>query len=142
MNGIEKIRYEGWHHTTDVGIKDAQGYITIVDRMKDMIITGGFNVYPVEIENILNTHPAIHDCSVIGVPDKKWGEAIKAVVTLKRAGRVTEQELIALCKEKLGSVKAPKSVDFWDELPVSPVGKVLKREIRQHFWQDKQRAVN
>jgi len=132
----------GWHHTTDMGIKDEEGYITIVDRKKDMIITGGFNVFPIEIEKILNSHPAVRNCAVIGVPDPKWGEAIKAVVQLNDGKNVRDQELIALCKEKLGNVKAPKSVEFWDDLPMSPVGKVLKRDIRETFWQGQARAVN
>jgi len=130
-----------WLHTTDVGVKDEEGYVTIVDRKKDMIISGGFNVFPVEIENVLNSHPAIRDCAVVGVPHEKWGEAIKAVIQLNDGEQVEGAELIALCKEKLGSVKAPKSVDFWDELPLSPVGKVLKREVREKFWQGQDRAV-
>jgi len=137
----EEVMEYGWLHTTDVGIKDKEGYITIVDRKKDMIISGGFNVFPVEIENVLNSHPSIRDCAVVGVPDKKWGEAIKAVVQLNDDEQVDGDELIAMCKEKLGSVKAPKSVEFWDELPLSPVGKVLKREVREKFWQGQDRAV-
>jgi len=132
----------GWHHTTDMGIRDKNGYITIVDRKKDMIISGGFNIFPVEIENVLVTHPAVHNCAVVGVPDPKWGEAVKAVIQLKVGEHVDPDELIALCKEKLGSVKAPKSVDFWDELPLSPVGKLLKRQVRDHFWVGQSRAVN
>jgi len=132
----------GWHHTTDMGIRDENGYITIVDRKKDMIITGGFNVFPGEIENVLAMHPAVHNCAVIGVPDPKWGEAIKAVITLKDGQSVASEELIALCKVKLGSVKAPKSVEFWDELPLSPVGKILKRKVRDTFWVGHDRAVN
>ncbi len=132
----------GWHHTTDMGIRDKEGYITIVDRKKDMIISGGFNVFPVEIENVLNTHPAIRDCAVIGVPDDKWGEAVKAVVQLNDGQTVDAAELKALCKEQLGSVKTPKSFEFWPDLPVSPVGKVLKRKIREKFWEGMDRAVN
>lgn len=138
----DEVSIYGWHHTTDMGVKDEQGYITIVDRKKDMIISGGFNIYPVEIENVMNAHPAVHDCAVIGVPDEKWGEAVKAVVQLKDGAKVDAQVLMTLCKEKLGSVKAPKSVEFWQALPLSPVGKVLKREIRQQFWQGQLRAVN
>ncbi len=131
----------GWHHTTDMGIRDKNGYITIVDRKKDMIITGGFNVFPGEIENVLFSHPAVRNCAVIGVPDPKWGEAVKAVIELKNGQSVEPSELIALCKEKLGSVKAPKSVDFWDELPLSPVGKVLKRRVRDQYWEGQTRSV-
>ena len=122
-----------WHHTTDVGVKDEEGYITIVDRMKDMIISGGFNIYPVEIENVINGMPEVQNCAVIGVPDAKWGEAIKAVIVLQDGASLDEAAVIALCKEKLGSIKAPKSVNFWDELPLSPVGKILKREIRKNY---------
>jgi len=139
--GTAEVSGFGWHHTTDMGIRDENGYITIVDRKKDMIITGGFNVFPGEIENVLATHPAVHNCAVIGVPDPKWGEAVKAVITLKDGKSVEPEELIALCKEKLGSVKAPKSVEFWDELPLSPVGKVLKRKVRDTFWVGQDRAV-
>jgi len=91
---------------------------------------------------VLVTHPAVHNCAVVGVPDPKWGEAVKAVIQLKVGEHVDPDELIALCKEKLGSVKAPKSVDFWDELPLSPVGKLLKRQVRDHFWVGQSRAVN
>ena len=107
-----------------------------------MIITGGFNVFPNEIEQVLTQHPAIQECAVIGVPDEKWGEAVKGVIQLKAGAEVSEEELIALCKEKLGSVKAPKSIDIVADLPRSPVGKVLKTEIRKTYWEGQGRAVN
>ncbi len=128
-----EVSTNGWHHTTDVGSMDERGFITILDRKKDMIISGGFNLFPSEIEAVIAEHPAVLDCSVIGVPDAKWGEAVKAVVQLKDGTSATEQELITLCKSKLGSLKAPKTVDFWPELPRSAVGKVLKKDIRAHF---------
>lgn len=131
----------GWHHTGDIGRIDEDGFVYIVDRKKDMIISGGFNVFPSEVEQVIWTHPSIQDCAVIGVPDEKWGEAVKAVVELKPDAALDEGELIQLCKDQLGSVKAPKTVDVWDELPRSPVGKVLKREIRKPFWADKERAI-
>ncbi|MFS0755895.1 MULTISPECIES: class I adenylate-forming enzyme family protein [Noviherbaspirillum] len=131
----------GWHHTTDVGIKDARGLITIVDRKKDMIVSGGFNVFPSEIEAVINTHPAVLDCAVVGVPDEKWGEAVKAVIQLKPGHQASGDELISLCKRELGSVKTPKSIEFWDELPRSAVGKVLKRDIREKYWQGQWRSV-
>jgi acyl-CoA synthetase (AMP-forming)/AMP-acid ligase II len=131
----------GWHHTSDIGRIDEDGFVYIVDRKKDMIISGGFNVYPSEIEQVIWTHPAVQDCAVIGVPDEKWGEAVKAVVELKPGAGATAEEIVALCKEKLGSVKAPKSVDFWDKLPRSPVGKVLKRDIRKPFWEGRGRQI-
>ncbi len=132
---------DGWLHTGDVGHVDAEGYLHITDRKKDMIISGGFNVYPNEVEQVIWSHAAVQDCAVIGVPDEKWGEAVKAVVELNPGGSVTAEELIALCKEKLGSVKAPKSVEFVASLPRSPVGKVLKKDLRQKYWQDTGRAI-
>jgi acyl-CoA synthetase (AMP-forming)/AMP-acid ligase II len=132
---------DGWLHTGDIGHLDAEGYLHITDRKKDMIITGGFNVYPSEVEQVIWGHPAVQDCAVIGTPDDKWGEAVKAVVELNSGQHVSAEELIALCKEKLGSVKAPKSVDFVDVLPRSPVGKVLKKDLRARYWQGRQRTI-
>ena len=137
-----EARQFGWHHTGDVGTMDDDGYITIVDRKKDMIITGGFNVYPNEIEQILSTHPAVQESAVIGIPDEKWGETVKAIVQLKPGQHVAGDELIALVKEKLGSVKAPKSVDIIDDLPRSAVGKVLKTELRKPYWEGADRNVS
>ena len=131
----------GWLHTGDVGHIDAEGYLHITDRKKDMIISGGFNVYPSEVEQVIWSHPAVQDCAVIGVPDETWGEAVKAVVELNAGQQVVAEELIALCKEKLGSVKAPKSVDFVDALPRSPVGKVLKKDLRTRYWQNTSRKI-
>ncbi|HEY3851006.1 MAG TPA: AMP-binding protein [Steroidobacteraceae bacterium] len=131
----------GWHHTGDIGFKDAEGYVYIVDRKRDMIISGGFNVFSTEVESALLAHPAILDCAVIGVPDEKWGEAVRGIVELKDGASATPQELIAHCKGLLGGVKSPKSIEIWDTLPRSPVGKVLKRTIRQKFWLGRQRAV-
>lgn len=131
----------GWHHTGDIGIIDTDGFVYIVDRKKDMIISGGFNVYPGEIEQVLWAHPAIQDCAVVGVPDKKWGEAVKAVIELKPGAHVSEDEIIALCKARLGSVKAPKSVEIWESLPRSPVGKVSKKDIRAVFWRNQTRKI-
>ena len=137
-----EVREFGWHHTGDIGVMDAEGFITIVDRKKDMIITGGFNVFPNEVEQVLNSHPAVQDCAVIGVPDEKWGEAVKAVIQLKPGSDCVAEELVALCKAGLGSVKAPKSVDFIDDLPRSAAGKVLKVDLRKAYWEGRGRAVN
>jgi acyl-CoA synthetase (AMP-forming)/AMP-acid ligase II len=126
----------GWLHTGDVGHIDAAGYLHITDRKKDMIISGGFNVYPSEVEQVLWGHPAVQDCAVIGVPDEMWGEAVKAVVELNSGQEASADELIALCKEKLGSVKAPKSIDFVAALPRSPIGKVLKKDLREQYWKN------
>ncbi len=132
---------DGWLHTGDVGHIDAEGYLHITDRKKDMIISGGFNVYPSEVEQVIWGHPAVQDCAVIGVPDDKWGEAVKAVIELNPGQTVTAEEIIALCKEKLGSVMAPKTVDFVASLPRSTVGKVLKKDLREQYWQDSGRKV-
>lgn len=131
----------GWQHTGDVGYRDEEGFFYIVDRKKDMIVTGGFNVYCAEIEAFINAHPAVQDCAVFGVPDDKWGEAVKAAVQLKPAQEVSESELIDFCKKGLASVKAPKSIDFIEALPRSPVGKVLKRQLRDAYWQGRDRQV-
>jgi acyl-CoA synthetase (AMP-forming)/AMP-acid ligase II len=131
----------GWLYTGDIGFKDEQGYVYIVDRKKDMIISGGFNVYPGEVEQVIFEHPAIKDCSVVGIPHDKWGEAVTAVVELKPGFALEEGELIALCKSKLGSIKAPKSVVIWEALPRSPAGKVLKKEVRAHFWINAGRSI-
>ncbi|MFP6778614.1 MAG: AMP-binding protein [Alphaproteobacteria bacterium] len=131
----------GWHHTGDIGYKDEDGFIYIVDRKKDMIISGGLNIFPIEIERLIWSHPAVQDCAVIGVPDEKWGEAVKAVIELKSGQSVTEAEIIVLCKSGLSTYKAPKTVEIWDELPRSGVGKVLKRKIRERFWAGHDRKI-
>jgi acyl-CoA synthetase (AMP-forming)/AMP-acid ligase II len=131
----------GWHHTNDIGYRDADGFVYIVDRKRDMIVTGGFNVWPSEIENVIHTLPAVQDCAVVGVPDDKWGEAVKAVVELKAGQALTEDEVITLCKNRLGSVKTPKSVEFWETLPRSAVGKVLKKDVRERYWAGHERRV-
>jgi acyl-CoA synthetase (AMP-forming)/AMP-acid ligase II len=137
-----EARLFGWHHTGDVGVMDDDGYIMIVDRKKDMIITGGFNVYPNEVEQVLSEHPAVQESAVIGIPDEKWGEAVKACVQLKPGQAVTGEELIAMVKGKLGGVKAPKTVDIMDDLPRSAVGKVLKTELRKPYWEGADRNVS
>lgn len=136
-----EARQFGWHHTGDIGVMDEEGFIRIVDRMKDMIITGGFNVYPNEIEQLLSQHPAVQNCAVFGIPDDKWGESVKAVIQLKPGMEASSDELIALVKQELGSVKAPKSIDFMAELPRSPVGKVLKTELKKPYWAGRNAGV-
>jgi fatty-acyl-CoA synthase len=132
----------GWLHTGDMAWQDEQGYYYIVDRKKDMIISGGFNVYPKEIENVLATHPAVASVAVIGVPDPKWGEAVKAVVVLRPGAQAGEAELIALARDRKGPVAAPKSVDFVDSLPVTALGKPDKKVLRARYWGGLQRAVH
>jgi len=137
----EEAQKFGWHHTGDIGYRDEDGYFYINDRKRDMIVSGGFNIFPFEIEQVLLKHPAIQDCAVVGVPDEKWGEAVKAVVELAPGQTVTEAELIAACRDVLGGMKAPKSIDFTAALPRSAVGKVLKRELREKYWQGHGRRV-
>jgi len=131
----------GWLHTGDMGYMDESGYLYIMDRSKDMIITGGENVYPREIEEVLIQHPAVREVAVIGVPDTKWGEAIIGVVSLVRGKSSSEDELIAFCKDHIASYKKPKRVDFVKELPKNNYGKILKRELRAKYWEDRERKV-
>lgn len=120
----------GWHHTGDIGYLDEEGFLYIVDRAKDMIITGGFNVYSVEVEAALMQHPAVQDSAVVGLPDDKWGERVVAVLQLRPGCTLDADEIIAFVKARIGSVKAPKQVEFWADLPRSKVGKVMKKEVR------------
>jgi len=129
----EEVSRFGWHHTGDIGYLDAENYLFIVDRAKDMIITGGFNVYSAEVEQALMAHPAVQDCAVIGLPDDKWGERVTAVLQLHAGQTVTTDEIRAFVKERVGSVKTPKQVELWPDLPRSKVGKVLKTEVKAHF---------
>ena len=133
----EKLR-DGWLHTGDLGKFDEDGYIYIVDRKNDMVISGGVNIYPREVEEVLYQHPSVLEASVIGVPDDYWGEAVKAIVVLKEKATVSEAEIIKFCGEYLAGYKKPKSVEFWQALPKSPQGKVLKRTIREHFLKKNQ----
>lgn len=129
----EKTIREGWLHTGDLAKQDEDGYLYILDRKKDMIISGGENIYPAEIEDILLSHPQIQDVGVIGIPDQKWGEAVKAIVVKKGGEDLTEEELITWCKDRIGKFKIPKSVEFADSIPRTPTGKILKRELRAQF---------
>ncbi|HTJ93133.1 MAG TPA: long-chain fatty acid--CoA ligase [Pararobbsia sp.] len=120
----------GWHHTGDIGYLDEDGYLYIVDRAKDMIITGGFNVYSVEVEAALMQHPDVQDSAVVGLPDDKWGERVVAVLQLRPGCTLNADDVIAFVKARIGSVKAPKQVEFWADLPRSKVGKVMKKDVR------------
>jgi fatty-acyl-CoA synthase len=131
----------GWLHTGDIGRFDKDGYLTIVDRKKDMVVTGGFNVFPREIEDVLATHPAVAQAAVIGVPDDRWGEAVKAVIVLRPDAVATEEELITLVKNAKGSVQTPKSIDFVDQIPCSALGKPDKKALRATYWGDRDRGV-
>jgi acyl-CoA synthetase (AMP-forming)/AMP-acid ligase II len=131
----------GWLHTGDVGYMDEDGYLFMMDRSKDMIISGGENIYPREIEEVICKHPAIREVAVIGVPDPKWGEAVKAVVSLVPGKAITAPELLLFCTKHIAKYKVPKSVDFVDELPKSNYGKILKREIRTKYWKNETRQI-
>jgi long-chain acyl-CoA synthetase len=136
----------GWYHTGDAGYLDADGYLYLVDRVKDMIVTGGENVYSTEVENALATHPAVLQVAVIGIPHERWGEAVHAIVVLRPeadAEATTEEILIAHAREYIAGYKLPKSVEFRSEpLPLSGAMKVLKRELRAPFWEGRERLVN
>ncbi len=133
---------EDWLYTGDMAVIDEEGYVTIVDRKKDMILTGGENVYSTEVENILYLYPAILECAVIGIPDQKWGEAVKAIVVLKPGHHATEQEIIQFCKEKMAHYKAPKSIDFIGSLPRTGSGKIHKKHLRDKYWEGFEKKVH
>ena len=128
---------DGWLHTGDLGYYDEKGFIYIVDRKKDMIVTGGENVYSREVEDVLYKHPGVSEVAVVGIPDPVWVERVHAVVVLKEGMQVTEEEIIAFCKNHLASYKSPKSADFVDSLPKNPQGKILKKEIRAKYLNGK-----
>jgi fatty-acyl-CoA synthase len=129
----EKAIKNGWLYTGDMAVMDAEGYVNIVDRRKDMIVTGGENVYSTEVENALYQHPAVLECAVVGVPDEKWGEAVQAIVVLKPAVQATEEELISFCKERIARYKAPKLIDFIAVLPKTGSGKIEKKKLRDKY---------
>ena len=138
----EALDHSGWLRTGDAGYLDEQGYLYIHDRVKDMIITGGENVYPAEVENAIYSHPDVSDVAVIGVPDRKWGEAIKAFVVLKPGVDEDAQAIIDFSRTQIASYKCPKTIHFLDVLPRNASGKVLRRELREPFWEGKSKAVN
>ncbi|MDA0978799.1 MAG: fatty acid--CoA ligase [Proteobacteria bacterium] len=137
-----KTLVDGYVHTGDAGYLDEDGYVYVHDRVKDMIVSGGENVYPAEVESAMFGHPAVSDIAVIGVPDERWGEAVKAVVVLAPGTTATAEELIGYARERIAGFKCPKTVDFIDELPRNPSGKVLKRELRAPYWKGMDRQVN
>jgi long-chain acyl-CoA synthetase len=133
---------EGWLHTGDVGYLDAEGYLYIVDRLKDLIISGGENIYPAEVERAVAAHPAVAEVAVIGVPDVKWGEAVLAVVVVKPDVLTTESDILQWVRERIATYKVPKHVQFIASLPRNASGKVLKRVLREPYWHQSQRRVN
>ncbi|MBW2031326.1 MAG: AMP-binding protein, partial [Deltaproteobacteria bacterium] len=132
---------EGWVHTGDMGKYDERGYIYIVDRKKDMIVSGGENVYPREVEEVLYRHPSVKECAVIGIPDPYWVEKVHALVVLKEGKGLEAKELIDFCKARLAGYKAPKTMEFVSSLPKSPAGKILKRELRKKYWEGMDRNI-
>lgn len=132
---------DGWLHTGDIGRLDEEGYLFVHDRLKDMIVSGGENVYPRAVEDVLLAHPAVADAVVIGVPDARWGETVKGVVVLKEGHMADEAELIADCRKRLGGFEIPRSIDFVEALPRNATGKVLKRVLRERYWVGEQRRV-
>ncbi len=137
----EVITEDGWFRTGDMGKVDDDGFVFVEDRLKDMIISGGENIYSPEIERVLAEHPAVMEVAIIGVPDDRWGESVKAVVALQPDAQATEEELIAWCRSSWRSFKCPKSVDILEALPRNPTGKILKRDLRQPYWEGRDRAT-
>jgi long-chain acyl-CoA synthetase len=134
---------DGWMHTGDGGYMDDDGYVYIVDRIKDMIVSGGENVYSAEVENCIAQHPAVAQCAVIGIPSEQWGEQVHAVVLRKPGAEVSPDEIIAFCKARIAGYKCPRSVKIQDDpLPLSGAGKILKRDLRAPYWEGTTRAVN
>ena len=130
-----------WFYTGDAGFFDDEGYVFIHDRVKDMIVSGGENIYPAEVENALYAHPDIADVAVIGVPDEKWGEAVKACVVLEAGASASPEDIIAFARTRIAGYKLPKSVDYVEALPRNPSGKILRRELRDPYWKDHGRRV-
>jgi long-chain acyl-CoA synthetase len=132
---------DGWLRTGDAGYLDEEGYLFLHDRIKDMIVSGGENVYPAEVENVLVAHPAVADAAVIGVPSEKWGETVMGIVVRAPGTDPRPEELIAFCRERLAHYKCPTVVDFTDVLPRNPSGKILKRELRAPYWEGRERNI-
>jgi long-chain acyl-CoA synthetase len=139
---VRTVTPDGWLRTGDAGYRDEDGYVFLTDRVKDMIITGGENVYPAEVENVLADHPAVADVAVIGVPDARWGETVKAVVVPRPGAAVAAEAIIAFARARIAHFKCPTSVDFVDALPRNPSGKLLKRELREPYWRGHERRIH
>jgi long-chain acyl-CoA synthetase len=133
----------GWMHTGDLGYLDKDGFLYIVDRLKDMIISGGENIYSAEVEGVIYQHPAVAVCAVFGIPNEKWGESVHAVIVPKTGQSITAEEIKTFCRQHIAGYKCPKSVEIReDPLPMTGAGKILKRELRQPYWQENTRAIN
>jgi long-chain acyl-CoA synthetase len=134
---------DGWYHSGDAAYADADGYLYIIDRIKDMIISGGENVYSIEVENAIYQHPAVLEAAVFGIPDEQWGERVHAAIVLKPGTTATEDQIIAHCRQLIGGYKLPRSIEFHDQpLPKSGAGKLLKRQLRQPHWQGLKQHVH
>jgi len=140
--GTAETFKDGWFHSGDMGRMDEEGYFYILDRKKDIIISGGENVSARDVENVIYTHPAVHECAVIGVPSERWGEEVKAIVVPRRGMTVTTEEIIEYCLDKMAGYKRPKSAEIWKELPKNPTGKILKKEVRERYWAGEKRRVH
>jgi len=133
---------DGWLYTGDIACQDEEGFLYIVDRKKDMIVSGGFNIFPREIEDALFEHPAVKGAAVIGIPHEKWGEEVKALVVMHEGKTITQEELIAFVKERKGSLMAPKTIEFKDHIPLTVLGKIDKKKIRAEYWKGKDRKIS
>ena len=138
----QKALKGGWMHTGDAGRMDEEGFVFIQDRIKDMIVSGGENIYSTEVEAALFAHPDVIDAAVIGVPDEKYGEVVKACIVKKEGSKINEEDLINFCKDRIASYKKPQSIDFIDEVPRNASGKVLKKVLREPYWKDQDRQVS
>jgi len=132
----------GWYHTGDMGYMDEDGYLFMTDRKADMIISGGENVYPKEVEDIIYQHPAVRECTVVSAPDAKWGEVVQAVVVLRPGMQATAEEIMEHCKKNLAGYKCPKAVAFWTDIPKTVVGKIIKKDVKKKFWEGKDRMIS
>jgi fatty-acyl-CoA synthase/long-chain acyl-CoA synthetase len=137
----KKTVIDGWIHTGDLATMDEDGYIYLVDRKHDMIISGGMNVFSTEVENILSQHPAVGETIVIGIPDEKWGELVLGIVVKGAGKEVTEKELLEFCKDKLSAYKRPKRIEFYDSIPRTAYGKLDKKTIRKKYWEGQDRMI-
>jgi fatty-acyl-CoA synthase len=142
QEATDEVIVDGWFHTGDMAVVDREGYITIVDRKKDIIISGGENISSVEVEKVIQNHPTVFEVVVIGIPDEQWGEVPKALVVLKPGETASEGDIITHVRQHIAHYKAPKSVEFRQELPKGGTGKILKRELREPYWADYEKKIH
>lgn len=137
----KQVLKDGWYYMGDMGYIDDKGYLFLVDRKADMIVSGGENIYPKETEDVLYEHPAVMECAVVSSPDERWGESVHAVIVLKAGQKVTEEEMIKHCKARLAGYKCPKAVEFWESIPKTVIGKILRKDIKKRFWEGRNRTI-